>query len=169
MMRSIVCGRALGVQRREDEMPGLGRGQRGADRLEVAHFADENDVGVLAERRTESLAERRSIRADLALVDDARAVPVEKLDRILDREDVLVPRPVDAIEDRGERRRLTRARRAGDEDEAARLLCELVEPRRHVELLERLDLGRDQAKRCADGRALKVGVDTEAREARDRV
>ena len=55
--------RTLRVQRREDEMTGLGRGQRGRDRLEVAHFADENHVGVLAQRGAKSLAERRSRRA----------------------------------------------------------------------------------------------------------
>ena len=132
--------RALSVQRREDEVAGLGGGQRGADRLEVAHLADEDHVGVLAERGAQGLGERRRVGADLALVDDAGAMPVEKLDRILDREDVLVPRAVDVVEQRGERRRLAGAGRAGDEDETARLLGELVQPGRHVELLERLDV-----------------------------
>ena len=65
--------RALGVQRREDEVAGLGRGQRGRDRLEVAHLADEDHVGVLAERGAQALGERRRVLADLALVDDAGA------------------------------------------------------------------------------------------------
>ena len=39
----------------------------------------------------------------------------------------------------------------------------------HVQFLERLDLGRDQAERRADARALEVGVDAEAREPRNRV
>ena len=85
--------RALGVQRREDEVAGLGRGQRGRDRLEVAHLADEDHVGVLTQRGAKSLGEGRRVGADLALVDDARAVPVQELDRVLDREDVLVARP----------------------------------------------------------------------------
>ena len=41
--------RVLGVQRGEDEVAGLGRGERGRDRLEVAHLTDEDDVGVLAQ------------------------------------------------------------------------------------------------------------------------
>ena len=45
--------RVLGVQRAEHEVAGLGRGQRRADRLEVAHFADEDHVGVLAQRGLE--------------------------------------------------------------------------------------------------------------------
>ena len=92
--------RALGVQRREDEVPGLGGGERGRDRLEVAHLADEDHVGVLAQRRAERLGEGRRVGADLALVDDAALVPVQELDRVLDREDVLVPGVVDVVEQR---------------------------------------------------------------------
>ena len=87
--------RALRVQRREHEVPGLGGGQRSRDRLEVAHFADEDDVGIFAQGRAKRLGERRRVRAELALVHDARPVPVQELDRILDREDVLVPSLVD--------------------------------------------------------------------------
>ena len=52
--------RALGVQRREDKVAGLGRGQRGGDGLEVSHLADQDDVGVLAKSRTERLRERNA-------------------------------------------------------------------------------------------------------------
>ena len=51
---------ALRVQRREDEVAGLGGGQRGRDRLEVAHFADEDHVGVLAQRSAQRVRERRA-------------------------------------------------------------------------------------------------------------
>src|SRR5512132_2219113 len=98
--------RALGVQRREHEVPGLGCGERGRDRLEVAHLADEDHVGVLAQRGAKPFGERRRVLADLALVDDARAVVVQELDRVLDGEDVLVPGAVDVVEKRGEGRRL---------------------------------------------------------------
>ena len=81
--------RVLGVERREHEVAGLGRGDRGADRLEVAHLADEDHVGVLAQRRLQRVAEAGRVGAELALVDDALLVRVEELDRILDRHDVL--------------------------------------------------------------------------------
>ena len=70
------------------------------------------------------------IRAELALVDDALLVPVQELDRVLDREDVLVAGVVDQVEHRGERRGLAGAGRPGHEHEAARLLRELLEHRR---------------------------------------
>ena len=161
--------RALGVKRGEDEVARLGGGQRGPDRLEVAHLADEDHVRVLAERRAEALGERRRVLADLALVDDAAPVLVEELDRILDGQDVLRARPVDPVDQRGERRRLAGAGGAGDEHEAARLLAELVEALRHCELLERLDPRRDHPERGPEAHPLVVGVDAEARDARERV
>jgi hypothetical protein len=52
-------GRVERVQRREHEVAGLGGEQRRLDRLEVAHFADEDDVGILAQRAAQRLRERR--------------------------------------------------------------------------------------------------------------
>jgi hypothetical protein len=161
--------RALGVQRREDEVPGLGRGQRGRNRLEVAHLADQDDVRVLTQGGPQRVREARRVGADFALVDDAAAVPVEELDRILDREDVLVPCPVDLVDQRRERRRLAGAGGAGHEDEAARLLRELREMRRQTELVERLDLRRDHAERGAERRALEEDVHSEPGDGRERV
>ena len=85
--------RVLGVQGGEHEVAGLGRGQRGRDRLEVAHLADEDHVGVLAQGGLEAEREALRVGAELALVDDAALVLVQELDRVLDRQDVLVPRP----------------------------------------------------------------------------
>src|SRR3954451_11821627 len=154
--------RVLGVKRREDQVAGLGRGQRGLHRLQVAHLADEDHVRVLAEGRLERLAEALRVGAQLALVDDAALVAVQELDRVLDRHDVLVPRLVDLVDHRRERRRLARAGRPGDEHEAARLLDEVHEDRRQAERLERRDVLRDRAHDRADRRALEEGVDAEA-------
>ena len=76
---------------------------------------------------------------------------------------------VDLVDDRRERRRLTGAGRAGDEHEPARLLCELVQRGREAELLQRLDLGGDQAEGRADRLPLEIDVHAEAGEAGDRV
>ena len=42
--------RAGGVQGAEDQVPGLCGRQRELNRFEIAHFADEDDIGILAER-----------------------------------------------------------------------------------------------------------------------
>ena len=169
MMRSIVCGGVLGVQGGEHEVAGLGRGQRGRDRLEVAHLADEDHVGVLAQRGLQRGGEALRVGAELALVDHALLVGVHELDRVLDRHDVLVARRVDLVDHRRERGRLARAGRAGDEHEAARPARELVDDGRQAELVDRGQPEGDQAEGGADRAALEVGVDTEAGVAGDRV
>ena len=56
--------------------------------------------------------------ADLALVDRRALVVVHVLDRVLDGEDVAGPLGVDLVDHRGERGRLARAGRPGDQDQA---------------------------------------------------
>ena len=126
MTRSMVCGGILRVQGGEDEVAGLGRGQRDRDGLEVAQLADQDDVGVLPQHVLERVGEAVRVRADLALVDQRLLVAVQELDRVLDRHDVVGPRAVDQVDERGERRRLARTGRAGDEHETARAAARSV-------------------------------------------
>ncbi len=107
--------------------------------------------------------------AQLALVDDAVLVPVQELDRVLDGEDVLLARLVDLVDHRCQRGGLARARRAGHEHEATRLLAEVMDDGRQAQVVDRGDHRRDQAERRAQRGALEVGVDAEARLAGDRV
>ena len=83
-------GRVQRVQRGEHEVAGLRRVQRDLHRLGVAHLADQDDVGVLAQRRPQRLGEGRRVLADLALADHALVVLVHELDRVLDGDDVIV-------------------------------------------------------------------------------
>ena len=53
-------GRVDGVQRREHEVAGLGRGQRGVDGLLVAHLADQDHVRVLAQHAAQRALEGRA-------------------------------------------------------------------------------------------------------------
>ena len=62
-------GGAGGVQRAEHQMAGLGGGHRHRDGFGIAHFADQNDVGILAHRGAHALGEGRHVRAELALDD----------------------------------------------------------------------------------------------------
>ncbi len=82
-------GGVEGVQGREDQVAGLGGEQRGLDRLVVAHLADQDDVGVLAQRRAQGGGEAAGVDVDLALVDDGLLVAVQELDGVLDGDDVL--------------------------------------------------------------------------------
>ena len=57
--------RALGtgrVQRAKHHVPRFGRGDRRFDRLQVAHLADQDHVGVLTQRAADRLGETRARR-----------------------------------------------------------------------------------------------------------
>ncbi len=75
------------MERREHEVAGLRDGQRRLDRLQVPHFADQDDVGVLPKNIFERLLEPLRVRVHLPLVHEAFLVRVEILDRVLDRDD----------------------------------------------------------------------------------
>ena len=87
---------------------------------------------------------------------------MEELDRVFDGDDVLVPLAVDLVDHRGQRRRLARAGRAGDEHEAARLVADLLDDRRQSELLEAEDLVGDLPVDGGGGAALVEDVRAEA-------
>ena len=120
MTRSMVWAASWVCRRGVDEVTGLGSCQRDADGLEVAHLTDQDDVGVLAQYVLEGVLEGLGVLADLALVDQTHLVPVQELDRVLARHDVLFAVAVGKVEQRRKRRRLARTSRTGDEDEATR-------------------------------------------------
>ena len=156
-------GGARRVERPEDEVARLGGGDGRADRLQVAHLADEDHVRVLPERAADRLGEGRHVAADLALRDERLLRRVVELDRVLDRDDVDAALLVDDIDHRGERRRLARARRARHEDEAARLEEKLLDGGRQTDLLQREERRGDHPENAAPAPALLEDGDAEAR------
>ena len=83
---------AGGVQRAEHDVPGFGRGDGGFDRGQVAHFADQNHVGVLPQGAADGFGEARHVDAHFALIDRRFLVVVIKLDRVFNRDDVMIDR-----------------------------------------------------------------------------
>jgi hypothetical protein len=61
MTRSIVCAASCVWSVAKTRWPVLGRGQRDGDGLEVAHLADQDDVGVLAQHVLERAGERPGV------------------------------------------------------------------------------------------------------------
>ena len=123
-MRLMVWAAELVCSVREGEVARLGDAQRGLDRLQVAHLADEHDVGVLAQGGPEGVGEGVGVGVQLALVHDALLVGVQVLDGVLDGDHVLVALAVDLVEHGRQGRRLARARRSGHEDQAAGLVAD---------------------------------------------
>ena len=105
--------------------------------------------GIFTKRGAQRVGEALGVGVQLALVDHAILVHVHEFDRILDGEDVLVALGVDLVDHGGQRGGLARAGRAGDQHQAARLVAQLADHRRQSELVERLDLERNQTRRTA--------------------
>jgi hypothetical protein len=105
------------MDRTEDDVAGFGRLEGRAKRLGVAHLADQDDVGILTDHRPERRREVGHVDADLPLVDEALLLGEQKLDRVLDGEDVLGAALVDVVEQRRHGRALAASRDAGHEDQ----------------------------------------------------
>ena len=150
-------------------MAGLGRGDRGLDRLVVAHLADQDDVGVLAQGGAQGGGEGARVDLDLALVDDRLLVAVQELDGVLDGDDVLAALRVDVVDHRGEGGGLARAGGPRAQDQPALLLGDLLEHHREAQLADGHDLDGDDAEHEAHRAALLEDVAAEAAEAGDGV
>ena len=158
-----------GVQRRDHEVAGLGRRQRRPHRLGVAHLADEDHVGVLAQHPAHGRGVVDGVGADLPLVDDRLLVGVQHLDRVLDRHDVDGLGLVDVVDHGGDRRGLARAGRTGDQHHAAVLLGQPAHHRGQAERLERRGARQHPPEDEADRAALAEHVHPEAAQAGDAV
>src|SRR6266404_3721388 len=142
------------MQRGESQMARLGYAERVLSRFKVAHFTDQHNIRILAQRRTKRVGKIVSVRVHLALIYYAALVTVEVFDRIFDGNDVLVPIAVYLINHCRQRCRLPGSSRAGHQNQPARLLAELVDHRRKTEFLKRPDLVRNRTKDRSNRAAL---------------
>ena len=160
----------LGVKGGEDQVAGLGRGQRGGHRLQVAHLADEDHVGVLAERRLQRAARspsasapisrwltmqllcmwRNSIGSSIVRMCSSRS---SLMMSSIAASEVDLPEPVGPV----------------TSTKPTRLAGELLEHPRQAQRVELGDLVGDPAEGRADRAALEEAVDAEAGHARDGV
>lgn len=157
-------GGAGGMQRAEHQMPCLGGGHGQADRFEVAHFANEDGVGVFAQGGFERSGKAHRVRADFALVDQALFGIVYEFDGVFDREDVAVFVFIEVVHHRRQGGGLARPRRACNQDQPARAQRQLGKDLGAVELFEREDLAGNRPKHRACPPVLVEGVDPEPRQ-----
>ncbi len=152
------------MQGAEDHVAGFGGMERGGDGFQIAHFADQDDVGVLAEAGAQSAAKGRGIDFHLALIDEAFLVAMQEFDGVFDGDDVLGTRRVDAVDHGRKRGGLARAGDAGDQHQAARFFADALGDGGKKELFKSANLGGNDAEHDADIAALLKDVDAEASE-----
>src|SRR5439155_12861242 len=74
--------RARCVQRAKNEVAGGSRFDSELDRFEIAHFADEDDVGILTKRAAKGGGKRFRMHADFAMIDQTTLALMNELDGI---------------------------------------------------------------------------------------
>ena len=84
-------------------MAGVRRAHGGGETDRIAHFADHDDVGVLAEDVLQGVVEGERVQADLALLDDALVVFEDVFNGVFEGDDVLFEIGIDVLDHGGER------------------------------------------------------------------
>src|ERR1041385_7966067 len=151
-----------GVERAEDEVAGFGGAEGDFDGGAVAHFADENDLGGLAQGGAQAVGEAVEVLAEFALIDGGLFLGVAELDGIFERHDVDRLHGVDLVDDGGEGGGFAGAGGAGDEDEAGFFPGGLEDDFREVQFRDGGDDGVEFAQDNGVVAALLKDVDTKA-------
>ena len=100
-------------------MTGFGGCHSHVDGLVITHFPEKDDVGALAERRTESCHVVFRVHVDLPLAHDGAFMAVQKFQRILQRDDMRIPCLIDVIDHAGQGCGFSAACRACNQNHAA--------------------------------------------------
>jgi hypothetical protein len=151
------------VQGSKHEVAGLRRRERELDRLQIAHLANQDDVRVLAQSGPQRRGEGPRVSSHLALVDQAFLTGVYELDGVLHGQDVRLLGLVDVIDERRERGGFSAPGRARDHDQALLVRGKPKDGGRQPQLLDRQDLGRNQAKHRAHAQPAAEHVGAEPR------
>ena len=129
----------------------------------AADFADTDDIGRLTHGALNGDFPVVGIDADFALGEDAAARFVDKLDGVFDGNDMAGQLLVAVVEHGGHGGGFTRTGRAGEDQQAARRECKLLELFGQTEGLHFGNVLADAAQYHADAALLVVGVDAVAR------
>ena len=126
-------GRIDRVKRREDKVTGFGGFEGDLSGLKISHLTNQDDLRSLTKCGAKGRCKILGIGTDLALIDGALFVHVEKLDRILDRDYVICLYLVNTVDYRRKRRTLSRTSRPGQQNNAVPDLGDLGQLRRQAE------------------------------------
>src|SRR5690349_21023467 len=85
------------------------------DRFEIAHFAYEKDIRILAEGAAQSRGKGLGVDAYFAVLDKTALTPMHELNRVLDCDDMVLPMNVGIVNHCRQGCGLPGASRTGDE------------------------------------------------------
>ncbi len=142
-------------------MSGFGCGQGHGDGLGIAHFANQDHIGILAKDGAQGAGEAGRVGADLDLLDHGVAVGMDELDGIFNGNDMITAVSVDEIDQRGQRGTFAASGGSGDQDQALPHFGQAAQAGRQMERFERRDFFGKHAKAAGDGASLVVDVGAE--------
>src|SRR5438094_8475160 len=141
--------RVQSVKGRENQVAGFSGVQRGANGFQVAHFAHQDGVRILAQAGAQGGAEGSGIHLNFALVDESFLIAVQELDGVFDGDDVFRPLGVDAVNHGGQGRGLAGTGYAGHQHQSAAFFADLLDDFGQIEFVEGANLGGDHAQHHA--------------------
>src|SRR2546423_6415992 len=130
----------------ENEVTSCGRGQGQLNRLQIAQFADEQNVGVFTQCSAEGVGKRAGMNTDLAVLHEAVLAAMHEFNRILHRDDVVVPLEVGEVHHGGKGGGFSRAGGAGNQNETFLQKGEFFQYRRQSQIVDRQYLRWNQTK-----------------------
>ena len=137
-----------GVKRGIYDMPGLGGRHRDFHSLPIANFANEDDLGRLAQSGAKTAREIGKILAELALMKNGAPMRMQEFDRIFERDNVNWFGVIYFVEHGGQRGRFATAGTTGNKDNAGPFLDDFAKDRWQAKLLDsgnlRLQTPQDQ-------------------------
>ena len=92
------------MQCAQNEVTGFGRAQRDLDGVTIAHFADKNDLGGLAQGRAQTVSKIIKIGPEFALVESGFGMRVNEFDRIFESDDMDRLGLIDLMKNRSQHR-----------------------------------------------------------------
>src|SRR5208283_3905774 len=158
-----------GVQGREHQVAGFGGEQGRGDGFQVAHFTDQNHIGVLTKAGTQGGREVGGVDFHFALVDETALVAVQKLDRVFNGNDVIGAVGVDTVNHCRQGGGLARTGGSGDQDQPALFFANFRNDWRKIQLLDGANLGWNDAENHAHVAALLEDVHTKTAKAGDTI
>ena len=160
-------GSGDGVQGRKHEMPRFRRFEGEGNGFEIAHFAHEDDIGVLAQCGAQRRAERAGIAPYLALVHEAALGLMHEFDGVFNGNDMVAALGIGVVHERGQRGGLAAPGGAGHKHEALGQQGQLAQHDRKPQLLNRADLLWDFAEHRRNAAVLPEKVGTVTRQPRN--
>src|SRR6266436_6247118 len=158
-----------GREDRDNTLNGFRSQQCSGNGFQVAHFADQNHIGILTQGSAQRGGKVRGVHFDFALIDETLFIAVQELDGVFDGDQVIGAVGIDAVDHRRQRGGFTGTGGARNQHQAALFFANLVDDGGEVQFVGGANFCGNDAQHHPDVAALLENVDAEAAQARNAI